>query len=185
MALTAVTWWSSGSTSSVTQREQPEEALDRAVAHLRGRHRDQAAIEGRPTASAALRSYTTARRLELSDLDALDDRLARDRKVFGGLVTALLGLTVVGVACAAVGVALGWFGVDGAGSLVVLGVILFLVAIIGSGGLHGLMIGRWHRVWAEAGFESPNPVTMSAREARDIVEAPGAVSGRKTRVVRA
>lgn len=130
-------------------------------------------------------SYTTTRRLDLSDLDAMDDRLARDRKVFGGLVTVLLGLGVMGVGCAAVGIVLGWLGVDGAGPLVVLGVILFLVAIIGSGGFHGLMISRWHRVWAEAGFESPNPVTMSAREARDIVEAPGAMSGRKTRVVRA
>jgi hypothetical protein len=130
-------------------------------------------------------SYRTTRPLDISDLDALDDRLARDRRVFGGLVTALLGLTVVGIACAVVGVVLGWFGVEGVGWLVVLGVILFLVAIVGSGGFHGLMMSRWHRVWAEAGFESPNPVTMSARDAAGIVEAPGAVSGRKTRVVRA
>lgn len=130
-------------------------------------------------------SYVTNRRLEISDLDALDDRLARDRRFFGGFVAVIMFLGVVGVACLAVGVVLGWLGVDAGGNLVLLGVIAFVATVIASGGSHGMMISRWQRRFAEAGFESSNPVTMSAREARVIVEAPGAVSGRQTRVKRA
>lgn len=130
-------------------------------------------------------SYTTNRRLEISDLDALDDRLARDKKVFGGFVAVLMSLGVVGVTCLVLGAVLSWLGVDAGGKLVLLGVVVFIVAMIASGGSHGVMISRWQRRFAEAGFESSNPVTMSGREAQTIVAAPGAVSGRQTRVKRA
>ncbi|NIK57122.1 hypothetical protein [Kribbella shirazensis] len=130
-------------------------------------------------------SYTTSRRLELSDRYALDDRLARDTKFFGGFVSVLLFLSMVGVGGLVVGTVLSWLGVDAGGYLVLPGVIVFIVALIASGGTHGLMMSRWNRRWTEAGFESSNPVTMSAREAREIVAAPDAVSGRRTKVKRA
>jgi len=94
-------------------------------------------------------------------------------------------ISMVGAACLVGGAVLSWLGVDAGGYLVLPGVIVFIVALIASGGSHGLMISRWQRRWNEAGFVSPNPVTMSAREARGIVEAPGAVSGRQTKVERA
>lgn len=129
--------------------------------------------------------YTTRRRLGIAELDALDDRLARDKKVIGGFVRGLVVLTTAAFACFVVGVVLGWLGVDAARYLVAPGLIVLVGAMICAGGGHGLMMSRWHRAWGEAGFESPNPVTMSAREAHEIVGAPGAVSGRRTRVERA
>ncbi|TCC39579.1 PrgI family protein [Kribbella sindirgiensis] len=130
-------------------------------------------------------SYTTNRRLGLAELDALDYRLARDKKVIGGFVGGLLVLTAAAFACFVVGVVLGWLGVDAARRVVMPAVIVLVVVMIAAGGGHGLMMSRWHRAWNEAGFESPSPVTMSAREAREIVGAPGAVSGRRTKVERA
>lgn len=130
-------------------------------------------------------SYRTRRRLTISDLDALDDRLARDKKVFGAFVAVLLVLVFGGIAGLVVGAVLAWLGSDAGDPLVLSGVIVLVVGMIGVGASHGLLLSRWHRTWTEAGFESPNPVTMSAREARDRIEDPGAASGRKVRVERA
>ncbi|MFG1911824.1 hypothetical protein [Kribbella sp. NPDC048928] len=130
-------------------------------------------------------SYTTNRQLGLADLDALDDRLARDKKVIGGYVGVLVVVIAVAFACFVGGIVLAWLGVDPARRLVLPGVIVVVVGMIAVGGGHGLMMSRWHRAWSAAGFESPNAVTMSAREAREIIDAPGAVSGRRTRVERA
>lgn len=130
-------------------------------------------------------SYATNRRVELSDLEALDEQLARDRRVIGRSVSLLLAFSVVGMAGLVVGVVLGLLGVDVGGLLLLAGIVLLVVGLIGSGAGHGLIISRWNRAWTEAGFESSNPVTMAASEARAMIAAQGAVSGSESRVERA
>jgi hypothetical protein len=130
-------------------------------------------------------SYATVRRVELSDLEALDERLDRDRRVIGGLAFLLLAFGVVSGVCLVVGVVLSWLGVDAGGLLMLVGWLLLVIGLVGSGASHGMIISRGNRAWTEAGFESSNPVTMAASEARAMIEAPGSVSGRKTRVERA
>jgi hypothetical protein len=130
-------------------------------------------------------THATNRAVELADLEAMDDRIARTSRVFNVLVGILMGVAVVDLVALVAGVLLGWAGVDAAAAITLPAVLLLLALMITSGAMHGLMIRRFNRAWTDAGFASSQQVTMGASEARSLIAAPGAVSGRKVRVKRA
>lgn len=124
--------------------------------------------------------YTTTRRLELSDLYALDEDLARSDAFFDRLSTVLLGPACVGVA----GVVLGWLvlprlGVSDAAVTALFAVSLLLVGV----GLLGLVFApatmrrRFDRIHVDGGFESSTPRVLKGPEAQAMLDAPGTVSG--------
>jgi hypothetical protein len=125
------------------------------------------------------------RRPEIADLEALDDRLARNGRVFDVLVAVLAAVAVIDMVALAAGVLLAWAGVDAGGAITGPAVFLLIGLLIAMGAVHSLMISRFNRAWKEAGFASSSPVTMAASEARSLIAAPGAVSGRTVRVKRA
>jgi hypothetical protein len=127
----------------------------------------------------------TNRRPEIADLEALDDRLARHGRVFNVLSAVLAGVTVIDMVALVVGALLAWVGVDAGSAITGPAVFLLIGLLIALGAVHSLMISRFNRAWTDAGFVSSSPVTMAASEARSLIAAPGAVSGRTVRVKRA
>ena len=124
--------------------------------------------------------YTTNRRLELSDLYAVDERLRRDNVLFHWLTTVLLYAGYLAIAAFVVGIALGYWPGAPPGlsfTLWVVSVPVLIVAGLSTGFIPGLMVRRGTRIYLDAGFESSNPITLGAHEARAMIEAPGAVSG--------
>ncbi|MGH3359560.1 MAG: hypothetical protein ACRDO7_12215 [Nocardioidaceae bacterium] len=130
-------------------------------------------------------SYATNRRVALSDLEALDERLARKQKLLGGLVVVLQGVSTVSMVGIAVGFVLALLGNDVGGLLLLVGLALLVVGFVVFGVGCGLMYVVGGDPWTDAGFESSNPVTMAAGEARAMIDAQGAVAGRQTKVTRA
>lgn len=130
-------------------------------------------------------TLATNRRPELADLEALDDRLARNGRVFNVLTAVLAGVAVIDMAALVIGAVLAWVGVDAGGAITGPAVFLLIGLLIALGAVHSLMISRFNRAWTDAGFPSSSPVTMAASEARSLIAAPGAVSGREVRVKRA
>ncbi|UYM07506.1 hypothetical protein [Solicola gregarius] len=130
-------------------------------------------------------THATNRTVVLADLEALDDRIARTRRVFNALVAVLIGVAVIDVVALVVGVLLAWAGIDEGAVITLPAVLLLLGLLIATGSVHGLMISRFNRAWTDAGFASTSQVTMAASEARSLIAAPGTVSGRTVRVKRA
>lgn len=130
-------------------------------------------------------TLVTNRKPELADLEALDERLARNGRVFNIVAAVLATVAVLDMVALAAGAVLAWVGVDAGGAITGPAVFLLIGLLIALGAVHPLMISSFNRAWKDAGFASSRPVTMAASEARSLIEAPGAVSGRKVRVKRA
>ncbi|MCH6161279.1 hypothetical protein [Streptomyces marispadix] len=127
-------------------------------------------------------THATNQKLELADLEALDYRIARNQRFFNVLAAVLVGVGVIDVVALAAGMVLAWVGVDAGGALVMPALLLLVGLLIAIGAAQGLMLRRFNRAWTDAGFASSNQVTMAASEARSLIAAPGAVSGRPVRV---
>lgn len=124
--------------------------------------------------------YTTTRRLELADLYALDEGLARSSALFGRLSTVLL----VAACSGAVGAVLAWLvlpmlGVGGTAATVLLAVSIPLVGagVLGVVLLPGVMRRRFERAHVDRGFESSTPKVLKEPEAKSLIDTPGTVSG--------
>ncbi|MGH3359561.1 MAG: hypothetical protein ACRDO7_12220 [Nocardioidaceae bacterium] len=124
--------------------------------------------------------YTTTRRLELSDLYALDQNLARSYVFFDRLSKVLLGPACAGV----VGVVLGWLvlpwlGVSGAAvtALLAVSIVLVIVGVLGVVFVPATMRRRFDRIHVDRGFESSTPKVLKEPEAQAMLDAPGTVSG--------
>ncbi|HEY9410154.1 MAG TPA: hypothetical protein VIP77_11295 [Jiangellaceae bacterium] len=125
--------------------------------------------------------YATTRRLELSDLHALDEDLARSNAFFDRLSAMLFRPACGGV----VGVVLGWLvlpwlGVNSAVATVLLAVSIPLVAVgvLGVVLVPGVMRRRFDRIHVNGGFESSTPKVLKEPEAQAMINAPGTISGR-------
>lgn len=125
--------------------------------------------------------YTTTRRLELSDLYALDEDLARSNAFFDRLSRVLLGPACVGL----VGVLLGWLvlpwlGVSSPVATVLLAVSipLVIVGVVGVVLVPGMMRRRFERIHVDGGFGSSTPKVLKEPEALAMIDAPGTISGR-------
>ncbi|MFI5719859.1 hypothetical protein [Nocardia sp. NPDC051750] len=124
--------------------------------------------------------YTVTRRLELSELYALDENLARSNAFFDRLTTVLRVPVFV------VGVVLAWLVLPrlGLGSTVVtvllaLFIPLVVVGILGVVLLPAVMRSRFERIHLDGGFESSVPEVLGDTEARALIDAPGVARAAK------
>jgi hypothetical protein len=126
--------------------------------------------------------YATTRRVELADLHALEEDLARFDTFFDRLSRVLLVPAGVG----AVGVLLGWLvlprlDVGETVATVLLGVSipLAVVGVLGVVFVPGAMRRRFERIHVDRGFASSSPKVLKGPEALAMIDAPGTVSGRR------
>jgi hypothetical protein len=124
--------------------------------------------------------YTTTRQLELADLYAVDESLARSNTFFDRLSMALRVPAWVGL----VGVVLALFalpvlGVSGTVATVVLAVSipLVVVGVLGVVFLPGLMRRRFERVHVDGGLESSTPEVLKEPEAKALIDTRSTGSG--------
>ncbi|GGA60269.1 hypothetical protein GCM10011490_08060 [Pseudoclavibacter endophyticus] len=126
--------------------------------------------------------YTTNRRLQLSDLYALDERLNGFHSSFNRRSYVLIALAVVVV----IAIALMWlflpqFGV-GTGVLVALTVVLAVMLLLMwpiARAITGGSRAGFDRLYLDAGFESSEPTVLKDSEAQTLIDAPGTVAGRR------
>lgn len=119
-------------------------------------------------------------------LDAMDERISKNSKFFLTLVIGLIAVGITALVSLLGSFTLPWFGVSErvAGSILIVSVVVFVLITMTSGGLVGWSISRATRICQDAGLESPNGVTLSAREARAMIADPRTTSGRKVASVR-
>ncbi len=132
--------------------------------------------------------YPMARKPELSQLYAMEEKLRSDSAYFTRLTRVMLYVFYLAGAALVAGLILMTF-VDGTSSW---SVILVVAAVVVCCGLalaimpvHRAMNTRFQSRWREAGFDGPAPVTMGASEARQLIAAPGTESGSQLSVERA
>lgn len=130
-------------------------------------------------------NYPTTRRLDIDDVVALQKRVDSANRSFNFVAWPLLALCYAMLLLAVIGFVLQFFDVDVSLWLFIGGIVGFIVARLLVGILTALNIGRWSRMWTEAGFESQQGVTMAAREAANLIAEPGTKSGPVTRKKRA
>lgn len=123
--------------------------------------------------------YATTRRLQLSDLHALEADLAAFQARFNRLSTVV---TVAGFAGLA-GVVLAWLifpiiGFDGAAAdlLFTDSIPLLALGVLGVVFVPGVMSRRHERLHAAHGLASSNPEVLKEPEARTAIDAPGTLS---------
>lgn len=128
--------------------------------------------------------YSTTRRPELAHLYTLHEDVRRDGAFFDRLTKVLLYAVYLAIAAFVVGLALLWLSAapEASTPLLVASVPVLVIGAIGAGVIGGIMRRRFERRYLDAGFESPQRITIAATEARAMIEAPGAVSGRKVNV---
>lgn len=156
-----------------TSQSQWHIAADGSVIKAYPKALDHSNPQREPPPGLKYLRYTTTRRLEPSDLSALDEELARSNAFFDRLSTVLIGAACVGV----VGVALGWFvlpwlGVSGAVATVLLAVSIPLVVagVLGVVLAPGMMRRRFERIHVDRGFESSTPKVLGEPEAQALIE---------------
>ncbi|KRF14169.1 hypothetical protein [Nocardioides sp. Soil796] len=127
--------------------------------------------------------HDTNRRLELSDLYALDERLDDFQSTFARRSNVLL--VVAGIAV--VGVVVAWLVLPrvGVGTTVTLAVTAVCVLLfLGMGPLARAVSGGGRasldQIYLDAGIVSSNPKVIKDHEALALIEAPGTVAGRKS-----
>jgi len=123
--------------------------------------------------------YATTRRLQLSDLHALEADLAAFYARFNRLSTVV---TVAGFA-GLVGVVLSWLvfpiiGFDGAAAslLFTVSIPLLALGVLGVVFVPGVMSRRHERLHTAHGLASSNPEVLKEPEARMAIDAPGTLS---------
>ncbi|MDN5895164.1 MAG: hypothetical protein L0H93_14220 [Nocardioides sp.] len=129
--------------------------------------------------------YPTTRRVSMPEVVALQERLARSHRAYNMVLWPLLILSMALLAAALVGLGLSLFHVEVGIWLMVVGFPGFLVIRLLMSGVTGRQISRSSDRWREEGFESHQGVTIAAREALEMIAAPGTASGPETRVKRA
>lgn len=128
--------------------------------------------------------YSTTRRLELSELYALDERLEAFKSTSerrSNVPLVLLALIVL----VAIAVVLMWLflpqvGVD-TWALVVVTAVLAIMAVFAVP-FAGVVMGSraaFERIYRDAGFETSVPTVLKDREARALIDDPGTVAGRR------
>lgn len=128
--------------------------------------------------------YATTRTPTIEEIDAMEEGLRRSSASGERLSKVLLYLVYAAIAGLVLGIVLPWLGVD-TGFLAVGSLVFVVLASMSTGVIMRASIGRHQRAYREAGFESPNGVTIAGREARVMIADPGAVSGRQFAAVRA
>ncbi|AKU14914.1 hypothetical protein [Luteipulveratus mongoliensis] len=127
--------------------------------------------------------YETNRRLELSDLYALDERLDTFGTSFDRRSNAFLLLAGTGVVCLVVAwLVLPRFDV---GSTVSIALTVVAVLMLVGMGPMARAVSRGGRssldqIYLDAGIESSNPKVLKDRDALALIEAPGTVAGRRS-----
>lgn len=120
--------------------------------------------------------YAATRRLELADLYALDEDLARSNTFFDQVSRMLVVPAFVGL----VGVVLAWFvlpgvGIDGmvATVLLVVSIALVVVGVLGVVLVPGVTRRRFERIHVDKGLESSTPRVLKDPEAKVFDRRPG------------
>lgn len=167
--------------SDRTSQSQWHIATDGSVIKSYPKALDHSNPQRDPSPGLKYLRYTTTRRLDLVDLYALDEDLARSNTFFGRLSTVLRVPACVGLA----GVVLAWLvlprlGVSGAVATVLLAVSipLVVVGVLGVVLLPGVMRRRFERIHVDGGLESSTPKVLKDPEAKALIDAPETVSGR-------
>lgn len=126
--------------------------------------------------------YSTNRRIELSDLYALDERIDR----FWDSLNRRSRVLLLVIALDVVGIVLAWlilprFGVSTNVMLVLTAVSALLLFLAGpiTRAISGGSRAGFDQIYLDAGFESSVPKVLKDGEAQAIIEAPGTVSGRQ------
>ncbi|NDL57134.1 DUF2207 domain-containing protein [Phytoactinopolyspora mesophila] len=128
--------------------------------------------------------YDVNRRLELSDLYALDERLRRHDVSFLWLSRAMLLVSGLVAVALVAGLILAFWPIAAPGvsaTLLIVSVPMIVILVVSTGLISSTMVRRRKRIGRDAGFESDYS-TIAASEARAIIDAPGTVSGRKVSV---
>ncbi|MEU4314841.1 hypothetical protein [Nocardia sp. NPDC024068] len=128
--------------------------------------------------------YATTRTPTIEEIDTLEDRLQRSSASGNRLSKVLLYLVYAAGAGLVLGIVLPWIGID-TGFLALGSIVFVVLASMSTGVILRISISRHQHAYRDAGFESPNGVTLAAREARVMIADPGAVSGREFAAVRA
>lgn len=129
--------------------------------------------------------YAITRTPTIEEIDAMEEGLRRSSASGERLSKALLYLLYAAIAGFVLGIVLPWVGVDDTGFLVLGSLAFVVLAGMSTGVILRASISRHHRAYREAGFESPNGVTLAGREARVMLADPGTVSGQEFAAVRA
>lgn len=129
-------------------------------------------------------SYSTTRTPRIAELDALMEAVQRSSASGERLSKVLLYVGYAALAGLVLGVVTTWVGID-TGFLTLGSLAVVILLSMSTGILMRRSIGRFNRAYGEAGFESPNGVTLAGREARVLIDEPGTVSGREFAAVRA
>ncbi|HEY9410153.1 MAG TPA: hypothetical protein VIP77_11290 [Jiangellaceae bacterium] len=128
--------------------------------------------------------YATTRTPTIEEIDAMEVGLRRSSASGERLSKVFLYLVYAALAGIVLGIVLPWVGVD-TGFLAAGSLAFVVLAAMSTGVILRASISRHQRAYRDAGFESPNGVTLAAREARVMIDDPGAVSGQKIAAVRA
>lgn len=121
---------------------------------------------------------------KIEHLDAMEEQLQRASSSGERRSRVLLYVAYAALAGLVAGIVSTWVGID-AGFLTLGSLAVVVLIVLSTGVMMRTSISRHQRAHREAGFESSNGVTLAAREARMMISAPGAVSGREFAAVRA
>lgn len=124
--------------------------------------------------------FEPTRPVTVADLDELDRRLAESQRRYAVLAWPFIGLGYAGLAAVVGGIVLGVLTVPPGFALAGIGLAVVVVVLVVNPVLVGRNIARHRRVWEEAGFTSPQGVTIPAREASALVRDPATSSGSVT-----